>query len=124
MTNRHPAHVDRGVRLELLRARAAVEREALSAHFGQVGRSLGPLAVLGGLSKMPASSMLTQGMVLLRQYPFLLSSLSALFAAGRRKRVLKIGALGMVAWQGLRWWLGRRAQPGAAAGARQSQSRY
>ncbi|MEI2418126.1 hypothetical protein V8Z80_18260 [Orrella sp. JC864] len=101
MTSRRSVHIDRAVRLELLRARAAVEREALASAFSRVGRSLSPVAMLGGLRGVPASSLLAHGMALLRQYPFLLSSVSALFAAGRRTRLLRFGGMAMALWQGL-----------------------
>ncbi|VFR23157.1 hypothetical protein ANDO1_3243 [plant metagenome] len=120
MNPRHAAHLDRTVRIELLRARAALEREALAANVAEVGRSLGPLALLSGATRSRGGSLLMQGIGMLRQYPFLLSSLTALFARGAAAsggvargagRAVKWGSLGVIAWQAWRLWLGaqRRA---------------
>lgn len=103
MTSRHPPHIDRAVRIELLRARAAVERDALASQFTQAGRSLRPAAFLRGLSGMPASSLLAEAVSLLRRYPFLLSSLPTLLAVGRRSRLFKLAGLGVAAWQAWRF---------------------
>ena len=109
MTSRHSPQLDRAVRLELLCARAAVERDALGSQFVRVGRSLEPSALLRGLSSSgAASSLLGHAISLIRRNPILLSSLPALLAAGKRSRLLKLGGLGFVAWRAMRFLGGAR----------------
>lgn len=96
---------ERAARIELLRARAAIERHGLKRSIGQVRASLSP----GGLLKasFPAFGgsarpidWLLQAVGLARRYPFLISGASAILT-GRRSRLrwLKLGAGALLAWQ-------------------------
>ena len=96
--------IDRAVRIELLRARAAIERESLAQSIAQTGQALEPSAlarqILPGLTGTKASKMVWQAFSLARRYPFVSSSLSALFMGGKRRgRVFKLLTGGLVGWQ-------------------------
>jgi len=88
MTKRSPA-VDRAVRIELLRARAAIERESLAQGIVSAGRKLEPAALLKsflpGLASGGASRWAMQAIGLARRYPLISSSLSAMFMRGGGK---------------------------------------
>ncbi|MFC4278682.1 hypothetical protein [Achromobacter aloeverae] len=110
--------IDRAVRLELLRAKAAVEREALVHHLAEAGVALSPShlvrnmlpASLKGLAGGGGGSRLAwQVFGLLRRYPMVLSSASALVMGGNRKsKLLKLAAGALVGWQALRVWREKR----------------
>jgi hypothetical protein len=80
--------MDRAVRIKLLRARAAIERESLAQSIAQTGKASEPLAlarqILPGLTGTKAGKMMWQAFSLARRYPFISSSLSALFMSGKR----------------------------------------
>jgi len=103
---RHPA-VDRAVRIELLRARAALEREALCHRASQFGSSIGrmgdtlrPVALLSGLFRGRSAPQLFLRMAgLAGRYPVLTSTLSAWMMGRRRSRLLKAASAALVAWQ-------------------------
>jgi hypothetical protein len=113
--------VDRQVRVELLRARAAVEREALVHNVAGLAESLSPAHLvrglmprlglgLGGGGKMRNMPMLAwQAFSMVRRYPIIASSLSAVFLRGKRSRLLKLASLGVVGWQVYRGWQARQA---------------
>jgi hypothetical protein len=121
--NKTSSIVDRQVRIELLRARAAVEREALRHHAGDLADALSPSHMLKGLvprlggGNMPM--MAWQAFSLVRRYPVIMSTLSAVFLRGKRSRLLKLATAGVVGWQVYRGWQARRADGHAdsAAGA-------
>lgn len=112
--------VDRAVRIELLRARAAVERESLVLGLAEAGRELSPshllkglLPGLGGLGSGNSSRLAWQAFSLLRRYPFIMSGVSAVFLGGnKRSKLLKLAAGAAVGWQAFRAW--RSTQPQAA----------
>ena len=108
MTRRSPA-VDRAVRIELLRARAAIERESLAQDIASAARKLEPAALfksfLPGLASGGASRWAMQALGLARRYPFISSSLSALFMRGGGKsKLLKIAGGALVGWQLFKVW--------------------
>ena len=89
---------DRQLRIELLRARAAIERQTLGRSACDLANSLTPSAMVkgflsrSGLRRGP-SDLLLQGLGLLRKYPFLLSSLSTVASGlGRRRRWWRLAA--------------------------------
>ena len=96
---------DRMVRIELLRARAAIERQGLAHSVRQVRASLSP----GGLLKeaLPAFAAgkrpvdwFLQALGVARRYPFLISGASAILTGKRsRLRWLKLGAGALLGWQ-------------------------
>lgn len=106
--------VDRAVRIELLRARAALEREALVANVSHAAGQLTPAAALRGLmpglmgatrSSGAASGLAMQAWRLWRQYPMLGSTLSALALGGSRKsRLVKAIVGSVVAWKAFQMW--------------------
>ncbi len=112
MTKRSPT-VDRAVRIELLRARAAIERESLAQNVVSAGRRLEPGALirgmLPGLASGGASRWALQAITLARRYPIVSSSLSAMFMrGGKRGKLLKIAGGALVGWQLLKMWRGMR----------------
>jgi len=111
--------IDRAVRMELLRAKAAVEREALLHNLAEAGVALSPSHLMrsllpgslqglvggGGLGGGGSSKIAMQAFTLLRRYPMVLSSVSALFLKGNKKsKLLKLAAGALVGWQALRVW--------------------
>ena len=108
------AAVDREIRIELSRARAALERQALALDLSAAGQQLSPgnalrefvpgLAGLKGLGGAAgggqAGRWAMQAYRLWRQYPIIGSSLSALALGGSRKaRIVKAVVGGVVAWK-------------------------
>jgi uncharacterized membrane protein YebE (DUF533 family) len=119
--NKLSPEVDRQVRIELLRARAAVEREALVHNVAGVMQSLSPSHLIKGLvprmgaGNMPA--MAWQAFSMVRRYPVITSTLSAVFLRGKRSKLLKLATAAVVGWQVYRGWQGRQAPRDAAADA-------
>ncbi|PND32570.1 hypothetical protein C1I89_16020 [Achromobacter pulmonis] len=116
MAKRSPS-VDRAVRIELLRARAAIERESLAQSIASAGRRLEPSALLRGLLPSLASSSASrwalQAISLARRYPLVSSSLSAMvMRGGKRSRLLKIAGGAFVGWQLFKAWRGARQDGG------------
>jgi hypothetical protein len=105
--------IDRAVRIELLRARAALEREELVQNVADLGVSLSPSHLvkgllpggLGGLGGGGASRLALQAFTLARRYPVVLSSLSAVFLGGnKRSKLVKLATGAVVGWQLFRAW--------------------
>jgi len=112
--------IDRAVRMELLRAKAAVEREALLHNLAEAGVALSPSHLVrsvlpsslqglvgggGGIGGASSSKIAMQAFTLLRRYPMVLSSASALLLKGSKKsKLLKLGAGVLIGWQALRVW--------------------
>ncbi|CAB3719916.1 MULTISPECIES: hypothetical protein [Achromobacter] len=112
MSKRSPT-VDRAVRIELLRARAAIERESLAQNIVSAGRRLEPSALirgmLPGLASGGASRWALQAITMARRYPIISSSLSAMFMrGGKRGKLLKLAGGAFVGWQLLKAWRGAR----------------
>ncbi len=95
---------ERAVRIELLRARAALERQSLVRGARGVGMALQPRSLLHSLfprlaSRSPAG-WLYQAFALTRRYPLLASSVSTLLSGvGKRRRWWRIGAGLLLSWQ-------------------------
>ncbi|WP_088142286.1 hypothetical protein [Achromobacter xylosoxidans] len=122
MTKRSPT-VDRAVRIELLRARAAIERESLAQSIASTGRKLEPAALfkslLPGLASGGASRWALQAISLAKRYPIVSSSLSAMIMrGGKRSKLLKIAGVGLIGWQLFKAWQGSRHDGDAEAGRR------
>ena len=96
---------DRAVRIELLRARAAIERQSMAHSVRQVGVALTPRGLLESFfprsRQTSPSDLLTRAFMLSRRYPMVLSLGSALLstAARRRLRWWKLAAGAVLAWQ-------------------------
>ncbi len=111
----------REVKIELLRARAAIERQTLQNSLRHVGQDLQPGALLrsflpASVSRKRPTDWLFQGLGLLRRYPFIVSTASALLSGVRkRNRLLRLGAGLLLSWQVARSMGGRDDRDGAAA---------
>lgn len=98
---------ERALRKELLRARAAVERQSLRKSTCDVAHDISPSALVRSVVPRSLSSgkgvgaALVQGARFLSRYPFLVSTLSGLLSGrGRsRTRLLKAGVGVVAAWQ-------------------------
>jgi len=122
MAKRSPT-VDRAVRIELLRARAAIERESLAQSIASAGRRLEPASLikglLPGLASGGASRWALQAISLARRYPIVSSSLSAMvMRGGKRSKLLKIAGGAFVGWQLFKAWKGSRQDDGRDREAR------
>lgn len=101
--------VDRAVRIELLRARAALERESLAHDIVSTTRSLRPGNLvkrwLPSLTQGNLSKLLWQGFTLARRYPFVSSTLSALvMGRGKRSGLIKLAGGALLGWQAFKAW--------------------
>ena len=114
--------IDRAVRIELLRARAALEREALCQRVSHLGNSvsragnvLRPLTLFSGMFRSRNAPQLFMRMAgLAGRYPVLTSTVSAWMMGRKRSRLLKLASAGLVALQVYRAWKGRSGErPGA-----------
>ncbi len=95
---------DRAMQIELVRARAALERQSLGRNFTELTHALKPSALLGSFfhrsSSRRPSDLLQKAFMLTRQYPLLASAASALFSrVGKRRRLWRIGAGLLLSWQ-------------------------
>lgn len=119
--NKLSPEVDRQVRIELLRARAAVEREALVHNVAGLTQSLSPAHLIKslmprlGAGNMPGLAW--QAFSLVRRYPIITSSLSTIFLRGKRSRLLKLAGAAAVGWQVYRGWQARQAEARAGGTA-------
>ncbi|WP_228255760.1 hypothetical protein [Pollutimonas thiosulfatoxidans] len=95
---------ERALRIELVRARAALERQTMARSTHELVGSLHPRALLRGM--MPKGSGLSMTdwifkvLTLARRYPLLTSSVSAVVTgAARRKNWWRIGIGLLLSWQ-------------------------
>lgn len=104
-------HVERQVRIELLRARAAVERQELCYHTRRISACIQPeniFALLkskffGGVNASVGTSKLGSWLDFAlsssQRYPLLLSGASALVSTVFGKKKWRLGALALTAWR-------------------------
>lgn len=101
----------RELRIELLRARAAIERQNLRKYSAGLVNDLSPGNLVRGvlprgLGEGGASNLLMQGVGLLTRYPFLVSSVTGLLSGRGRgkagKRLFRALLGGLLGWQALR----------------------
>jgi len=110
----------REVKIELLRARAAIERQTLHNSLHHLGQDLQPRALLRSLlpaavSRKRPTDWLFQGVGLMRRYPFIVSTASALLSGVRKRhRLLRLGAGLLLSWQVARNMGGRDDRGGTA----------
>lgn len=96
---------ERSLRIELARARAALERQSLERGVRNLEESLKPATLLRGLlpklvSQSGSLGWLGQGLLLTQRYPLLASGVSALISGlGRRHRWWRLGAGLLLGWQ-------------------------
>ena len=83
---------DRAVRLEVLRTRAAIERESFAAHIEQLSVQASPAYLLGNLLHFRRQSWLKKSSDFLAHYPFILATLSSMLM-GRSSRTARSAGL-------------------------------
>lgn len=98
---------DRELQIELLRTRAALERQTLQHSVRQLGRSLAPGQLFNQLGQQVSprslASLGLQALTLTRRYPFLFSAVSAgVSLVGRKSRWVGLAAGLAMGWQLLR----------------------
>lgn len=98
-------HRERAIRIELLRARAAIERQGLAHGVADVRESLTPRNLLESFlprsrRRAASSGLLLQMLNLTRSYPMVLSLGSAVLStvARRRMRLWKLAGGAALAW--------------------------
>lgn len=95
---------ERALHIEVIRARAALERQNLASNVKVLSQSLTPGALVKGLffrksSRSPAD-FLFKAFTLTRRYPLLASSVSALLSGvGKRRRWWRIAGGLLLSWQ-------------------------
>ncbi len=91
---------ERAIRIELLRARAALERQALSQQIHTLGNELSPGNLLRSVAPSGRSvgGLLTSALTLTRRYPLLLSGASTLLSS-LGGRWVRLGALALTGWK-------------------------
>lgn len=109
--------IDRAVRIELLRARSAIEREALVQDIASTTTSLKPgnliKRLLPSVTQGNVSNLLWQGVSLARRYPFVSSTLSAwVMGRGKRAGFVKLASGALLGWQVFSAW--RNAKKGSS----------
>jgi len=95
---------ERELQIEMVRARAAIERQSMARSVRELGSSLKPRAIVRGLfpkaSSRSATDWIFQAVTMTRRYPLLASSVSTLLSGvGKRKRWWRIGAGLLLSWQ-------------------------
>lgn len=95
---------ERALQIELVRTRAALERQAMSRGVRNLGEDLRPSAVLRSVfpraTSRSASDWLFHVISLTRRYPLLTSSASALLSGvGKRRRWWRIAGGLLLSWQ-------------------------
>ncbi|GAA4329239.1 hypothetical protein GCM10023144_15780 [Pigmentiphaga soli] len=109
-------------RKELLLARASIERIEFAAHVGRVRSALSPSNLLRSVMSKASSRVGSKGALttafrawrLVRRYPILSSAASMLLARLPLRgafRLLKLGGLGVGAWQAWRVWQAVKSDP-------------
>jgi hypothetical protein len=98
MRAKQPAMLNRQAHLELLRLRAAVERQSLVVHSTQLKLELSPKHWLQKMSKVRGGQFVATGISLAAQYPYLTSALSSLLIK-KRWRALKWAGVVLAVWQ-------------------------
>lgn len=115
MSRRLPPGRDRALRIELLRARATMERHGLARGVQDLSASLTPRGLMesflpSGARRTSPSDLLMRVFSLTRRYPMILSLGSAVLGASRKRRDLlaKLALGGLIAWKVAR---DKRRQP-------------
>lgn len=95
---------DRAMQIELVRARAALERQSLGRNVGELTHSFTPSALMSSffprMSSRKPSDWLFKALSLGRQYPLLASVASTAFSrVGKRRRLWRIAAGLLLSWQ-------------------------
>ena len=111
-------HLDREIRIELLRAQAAVERGELCRQLCSLNENLRPPNLFSSFSGYGQGSTIGRLVRLLTssstRYPMLISLVSAV-AGGVGGKGMKLGAVGLLMWRVARVFMGRSARQKASA---------
>jgi hypothetical protein len=111
--SQHNAAFDRQVRIELLRTRAAVERETLARRIHEVGQELAPRqlmrSTLASVTGKGEGSMLSQLAGTALRHPVLSSALPSMLLGKTGGRAMRAVAIGLTGWQLFKAWRGSRA---------------
>jgi len=84
---------DRAVRLEVLRSRAAIEREGFADQIGQLSVQTSPTYILGNLLGSRRQSLLRKSGDFLGTYPFILATLSSMLMSRSSRAARRAGLL-------------------------------
>lgn len=97
MTVKHNAEFERAVRIEMLRARAAIERDAIADHAQGLVSGLDPRVAVGRLLPGNVQGFVSRGLRLVTRYPYVLTTL----LSNRRFKAVRwisVAALAVGAW--------------------------
>jgi hypothetical protein len=97
MTIRHNLEFERAVRIEMLRARAAIERDAIARRAGGLADSLDPSLALTRWLPGKSQGLVSSGFRLVSRYPYVLTAL----LSNRRFKAVRwmgVAALAVGAW--------------------------
>lgn len=108
--SQHNSYLDRKIRIEVLRARAAIERGQMCEIVNELGQSLEPSSLFSGLKQQVIKGFSLEAGAGVgpwldfifssgRRYPILFSGVSALVGTVLGKRKWRLGALGLTAWR-------------------------
>ena len=78
MSNKNQVEFDAAVRIEVLRARAALERLTFTEHVEQLSEEANPLNLVLGLVGVRRRGWINKGTDFLEKYPMILASVSTL----------------------------------------------
>ncbi|MCD8505538.1 MAG: hypothetical protein LRY53_03550 [Burkholderiaceae bacterium] len=97
MTVKHNAEFERAVRIEMLRARAAIERSTIAKHAGGLVDSLDPRVAVGRLLPGNLQGVVSRSLRLVTRYPYILTTV----LSNRRFKAVRwisVAALAVGAW--------------------------
>ena len=100
MSSRNQAEFDAAVRIEVLRARAALERLTLADHVEQISQEANPLNLVLGLVGGRKRGWLTSGLDFLGKYPMILSTLATILL-GSSSGLARAGGIALSAAQSM-----------------------
>ena len=76
MSKRNQVEFDAAVKIEVLRARAALERLTLTEHVEELSEQANPLNMILGLVEGPRRNWLSKGVDFLGKYPMILAAIA------------------------------------------------
>jgi len=97
MTIKHNAEFERAVRIEMLRANAALERRRIAQHSTSMAAALNPSQLISGLLPSNTRGWVSRGLSLVTRYPHVLTSV-LLNRRFKRVRWISVAALAVGAW--------------------------
>jgi len=97
MSVKHNAEFERAVRIEMLRAKAALERQHIAYQASVMAAQLDPTQLVANLLPGKASAWVSRGLGLVTRYPYILSTV----LSNRRFKAVRwvsLAALAVGAW--------------------------